>query len=304
MSVVSDPVQSTADLYHHCNACGACCDSAPQLTVRELFYHRRRFIGCLAIQRVPRIVRGLALRHGRICDEKDESVADELAARIFHRHPSHNTHEILLCTRAFSYRSGQRCPALSEDRRCAIHGDAKPNVCLVVPFDALRPDRLQEAVLQSRRGEFSALGSDCIRAEHSDGFDKVVRRLQVVDDRAAFALQMRRNALESERKLWGVDVFKILTAEILNHAHGWSTIPEQGDFTMSIVPVLQALLKNEPDSRTWVLEYLADQIELMQTTIAGALLLQNRADRSETAQLRAFLRSNQRLREHLSLVTA
>lgn len=304
MSVVSDPVQPTADLYHHCNACGACCDSAPQLTVRELLYHRRRFIGCLAIQRVPRIVRGLALRHGRICEENDEHDADELAARIFHRHPAHNTHEILLFTRAFSYRSSQRCPALSHDGRCSIHDDAKPNVCLVVPFDALRPDRLQEAVLQSRRGEFSALGSDCIRTEHSDGFDKVVRHLRVVDDRSAFALQMRRNALESEQKLWGADVFKILTPEILRHGQGWSTIPEHGDFTMSIVPVLQTLLKKEPDSRTWVLEYLADQIELMQTTIAGALLRQNRADRSETAQLRAFLRSNQRLREHLSLATA
>jgi hypothetical protein len=30
-----------------CNACGRCCNSAPTLSLRELFRHRHRFVGAL-----------------------------------------------------------------------------------------------------------------------------------------------------------------------------------------------------------------------------------------------------------------
>ncbi len=36
-----------------CNACGRCCNSAPTLSLRELFRHRHRFVGALTIRRVP-----------------------------------------------------------------------------------------------------------------------------------------------------------------------------------------------------------------------------------------------------------
>jgi len=32
-----------------CNACGRCCNSAPTLSLRELFRHRRRFVGALTV---------------------------------------------------------------------------------------------------------------------------------------------------------------------------------------------------------------------------------------------------------------
>ncbi|MDR6497277.1 hypothetical protein J2785_000419 [Burkholderia ambifaria] len=37
-----------------CNACGRCCNSAPTLSLRELFRHRHRFVGALTIRRVPK----------------------------------------------------------------------------------------------------------------------------------------------------------------------------------------------------------------------------------------------------------
>jgi hypothetical protein len=33
----------------HCNACGKCCNTPPAMSVRELFLHRDRFIGTLAV---------------------------------------------------------------------------------------------------------------------------------------------------------------------------------------------------------------------------------------------------------------
>jgi hypothetical protein len=36
----------------HCSACGKCCNSPPPMSVPELFYHQRRFIGCLTVRRV------------------------------------------------------------------------------------------------------------------------------------------------------------------------------------------------------------------------------------------------------------
>lgn len=285
--------------YHRCNACGACCDSAPQMTVDELYLHRNRFIGCLAIQRIPRVSAGLSLQDKRVCEADDEREGDELAARIFHRHAKSRSHEIFLFTRGFSYSSSKRCPVLTAAGACGIHGDTKPNVCSVVPLDALRPDRLQTAVLQSRQKDAIFWENQCISTAPDEGFREITHRLKVVDSGSADSLRTRRSALENEKKRWGAAVFELLAPEIFLHEQALNLIPENGDFTMSLVPVLQVLLQTEPASRSWILEYLEVQIELMRTTIADAVARRQRTDRAETAQLRSLLQANQKLATHL-----
>ncbi|WP_408249296.1 hypothetical protein [Paraburkholderia xenovorans] len=48
-----------------CTACGKCCNSPPAMSLPELFRQRDRFIGCLAIGRVPRRRIGERVRVGR-----------------------------------------------------------------------------------------------------------------------------------------------------------------------------------------------------------------------------------------------
>jgi hypothetical protein len=53
MSPESDSGQ-TEVWSHACSACGSCCNSAPPLSLPELFYHQSRFIGGLALRRIRR----------------------------------------------------------------------------------------------------------------------------------------------------------------------------------------------------------------------------------------------------------
>ncbi|MCM3332868.1 hypothetical protein M3608_12845, partial [Kocuria palustris] len=71
-----------------CNACGRCCNSAPTLSLRELFRHRHRFVGALTLRRVPKRRTGERWQAGgreQTLDADDVAAADALADRLFHR---------------------------------------------------------------------------------------------------------------------------------------------------------------------------------------------------------------------------
>jgi Fe-S-cluster containining protein len=120
-----------------CNACGKCCNTPPAMSVPELFRHRDRFIGSLAVGRVRRLAAGSRIGAGgtgqtgdRVLDEDGADALAALRDSVFHRSEDG---WVTLITQAFDYASVGRCPALGSDNTCAVHGQDKPLMCRVKP---------------------------------------------------------------------------------------------------------------------------------------------------------------------------
>ncbi|HMJ15776.1 MAG TPA: hypothetical protein VK524_30375 [Polyangiaceae bacterium] len=125
---------TNSEFSFHCSACGKCCNSPPQAALPELFQHQQRFIGCLTVRRMP------------AAQTRD---TDALFRRVLH--PVSSGREwIQLATQAYDDQR-ERCPALADDGRCALHHDRKPAVCAVVPLEAWLPDSAQAGILRTRR---------------------------------------------------------------------------------------------------------------------------------------------------------
>jgi len=161
-------VDATKRWSHRCTACGKCCNSAPRMTLPELFHHQHRFIGALAIGRT---------RGG-----------------------------VSLATQAIDYPSIARCPALADDGLCAIHADRKPIACAVVPFDAQLPDDAQHTVLAARATHDNYIGADCIRPARDGDAHLAADEHGVVDVQVKTALAAHRQALADDRRWWGDSV--------------------------------------------------------------------------------------------------
>lgn len=286
--VASEPHDS---FYFSCSACGQCCDSAPQLSVPELFHHQRRFIGCLSLRRVKRVRRGLPFLDGTLASADDEAAARALSGRLFLTPPAGFDDELFLFTRAFTVASSS-CPALGPDRRCGVHDDRKPGVCRVVPLEATLPDTLQRVVLDVRRRELRYAEASCITLGPAPGALEVTRRLKVVDQESSTVLERRRADLMAEREHWGSDVFRLLSPELFRDPERWARLPEDGHFTLALVPVLTVLAGTSARCRERVIDYLHAQSELIQETLLDALTRRNDADREDIEQLRSFLRAN------------
>lgn len=286
----------------HCSACGKCCNSPPQMSVLELFHHQRRFIGCLAIRRIPRLRAGDPLGDGvprGIATEADARAQALLADALLHQLSGRaGTGDVSLATQAFDAPgSGEpsTCPALGPDMRCAIHHDRKPAACVVVPLDALLADRLQHVVLGERRVEASYLGADCIVPGVRPGAAPVTRRLSVVDPVASEALAQRRRDLLADKRMWGEAVFDMLRGELFDDVEALARIPERGSLVMSIAPVLMVLAAASARSRDRCLEYLDAQIELIERSIPRGASRGPAAATEPRAQLGPFLRTSQAL---------
>lgn len=291
MNTLMNASNPSDSFYFSCSACGQCCDSAPQLSVPELFHHQRRFIGCLSLRRVKRLSVGQPFVDGELASADDAAAARELSERLFVAPPPGFEDDLFLFTRAFTYRSSSACPALGPDRRCGVHDDRKPGVCRVVPLEASLPDRLQRVVLRMRRREHRYAEASCIAVEPTPGAREVTHRLRVVDPESSLALERRREALAAEREHWGADVFRLLSPELFRDPDRWARLPEDGHFTLALVPVLTVLAGTSARCRERVIEYLHVQSELIQETLLGALARAEVADREDTEQLRSFLRA-------------
>ncbi len=292
-----------------CNACGRCCNSAPTLSLRELFRHRNRFVGALTIHRVPKWRIGERTRmagHEQALDANDVAAADALADRLFHRSVV-NGEWLALTLQGYDYPSLGRCAALADDGRCGVHAN-KPSICGAVPLDPMLPDRLQSRVLAGRREETAWLGANCIV-----GADDVTASVETtpaiplvtagqVADRAA--LDTFREALVFERAVWRDAVFASLIDGGPHVRAALARLAPGGYLTMSIVPVLFAVASISARCRMLCVDFIDAQRALIDARIEAALARRRLDDRPATRELRGFAEALERARHALAAMPA
>ncbi|AIO45265.1 MULTISPECIES: YkgJ family cysteine cluster protein [Burkholderia] len=293
-----------------CNACGRCCNSAPTLSLRELFRHRHRFVGALTLRRVPKRRTGERWQAGgreQTLDADDVAAADALADRLFHRGGGMNGEWLALTLQGYDYPSLGRCAALADDGRCGVHAN-KPSICRAVPLDPALPDRLQARVLAARRDDAAWLGANCIvEAGHVRSADESVFSIPLVTagqvaDRAA--LDAHRAALVFERAVWRDAVFASLTDGGQDVRHALSRLAPGGYLTVSIVPVLLAVAPVSAHCRALCIDFIDAQLALIGANIEAALVRRQAADRPATHELRGFAQALERARRALAAMPA
>jgi hypothetical protein len=268
-----------------CTACGKCCNSPPAMHLPELFRHQDRFIGCLAIQRVPRRRTGDVLRigaHRHRLDEGDAEAWTALQDTLLYATGAGDA--ISLATQAFDYPSLARCPALENDGRCAIHDLGKPAMCEAVPLDPLLPDRLQHLVLAERSEADGFFGATCLQA--GAGSQALVAAGGIADAFAREAVARRRAGLLADRRYWGDAVFASLRREL--SADGWARLAPGGTLTLSLVPALLVIAGHSTACRARCLAYIDRQLVLIERSVGQALLRRRLEDRAVTQEMRGF----------------
>lgn len=282
-----------------CSACGKCCNSPPSMTLAELFRHRDRFVGCIAIGRIPGRRIGERLRvgaHERVLDETDIAAFDRLTDTLLHR--AGETFSIT--AQGYDYPSLARCPALADDGRCAIHLHGKPLTCEVVPLDPLVPDRLQHMVLAARNQGAAYLGANCIHEGTGDHAAMLVDDGRVVDSGTLDALTRRRRALALEREVWGEAVFNALRKDLFDSPAALARIPAGGFLTISLVPALLTVAGASARCREWCVDYIDSQLALIERNTGQALLRRRLDERPVTQQLRGFANAYRQARTALT----
>lgn len=263
------------------------------MALPELFRHRDRFIGCLAIGRVPRRLVGERIRVGRheaVLDEADIAAFASMTDTLLYR--AGDTFSIM--TQGYDYPSLARCPALADDGRCTIHLHGKPVTCEVVPLDPLVPDALQHLVLAGRNQSASYLGTDCIQEGDRADTPQLITEGEIKDAKERDALARRRHALEREREVWGRAVFQSLRKDLFDSPAALARFPPGGFLTISIVPVLLAVASTSARCRQLCLDYIDSQLALIDRSIEQALLRRRLEDRAVTQELRGFAQAYQR----------
>nr|WP_217447083.1 YkgJ family cysteine cluster protein [Burkholderia pyrrocinia] len=293
-----------------CNACGRCCNSAPTLSLRELFGHRHRFVGALTIRRVPMPRIGERWRAGgreHALDADDVADSDALAERLFHRIGGANGEWVALTLQGYDYPSLGRCTALADDGRCSVHAE-KPAICGAVPLDPMLPDRLQSRVLAARRDEAGWLGANCIveagdeRPAVEPAFPIPLVTAGQVADRAA--LDTYRDALAFERAVWRDAVFASLIGGGQDVRHALTRLAPGGYLTVSIVPVLLAVAQVSAHCRALCIDFIDAQLALIGANVEAALARRRVDDRPATRELRGFAQALERARHALAAMPA
>lgn len=271
-----------------CTGCGKCCNSAPQMSVPELFHHQLRFIGCLALRRVR-----------WAAPTAPEAI--ELAARILHPFPNSSDH-LLLATHAYDDGVSGRCPALSRDGACSIHADRKPALCSAVPLEPLLPDSQQSLVLAKRARDAVFLGANCLQPGKSAGSIPLLGAFAPSAQSRA-ALEQRRGDLAHDKRLWGDAVYRTLPAELFSAER----VPANALLTLSIVPVVAALARLSEALRLRCCQYLVAQGALIERTfeVLPATAVQARRELyAFTKSGAALLKGLERARVGASLAAA
>lgn len=269
------------------------------MTLDELFAHRERFIGCIAIGRVPRRRSGERVgigAHQTVLTDADAAAFEYIADTLLHR-----TGDVFSVTaQGYDYPSLARCPALEDDGRCAVHLDRKPLTCEVVPLDPLAPDHLQHVVLAARRQSAGYLGADCIHEGAHDGAALLTEHGRLIDATARDALTRRRAALAAERELWGRAVFDALREELFDSPAAVARIPAGGYMTISLVPALLTVARLSANWREDCVDYIDRQLALIDRSIERALLRRRLDERPVTQTLRGFANAYRHAREVLA----
>lgn len=280
----------------HCNACGKCCNSPPAMSIPELFRHRRRFIGSLAVGQARRLAAGSRIGDGagsRVLDADDAQALAALQDALLH--PSAASGRVLtLVTQAVDYPSLARCPALAQDGGCTLHGEDKPRMCSVVPLDPLLPDRLQDSVLRNRRAAAAWTGTSCIQPGAQAPYRPLVRQQRVVDPGFGRDLQERRSDMAGDKTRWGRAVATMLEKEL--RQGGAPALRDEAALLLPLVPVLAVLAAEGEAMRAECIDYIDCQQSLIEAAIGRALARRQSADRATTAQLRGFAQAYARQR--------
>lgn len=232
----------------HCSACGRCCNSAPRLTVPELFAHQSRLIGALAL---------------RVRQPAGNTPAARAESAALLAHLAHPLDGGAYFGEAFTLAlapDGGACPALQPDGRCVSHEKGKPLACQVVPLDATLPDLQQSAVLASRAaGGAEYLGEPCIMpAPHAD-FPVLVQG-RGVEAAAAALLATHRAALQAEMQHWAAALAASLPEGF------WQGLAASGETAiLPPAPVLLTLAARSAGCHQRCVGYADAQISLLQT---------------------------------------
>jgi len=295
MSEAHDPRQLPLVSFH-CSRCGACCNSAPQLSVPELFHHQRRFVGCLTVRRVERLRPGSRWGGAALVTEADGTAFDAFVPSYLHTARGRERPELVwLAAQAYDEPGLGRCPALGADNLCTVQNDNKPLGCRAVPLEPLLPDALQLQILTQRASEAAYMGANCLSLGTRSGVPLLATQNEVVDTDARRALDERRQALALERRLWGDTVFEILRNEMFDHPERMANLPAGGYLSLSLAPALAVISAASHPVRQRVVEYLSAQIELLAAILAGSAPLRPSSERT----LQGFVRANVALREKL-----
>ncbi|AJK49513.1 hypothetical protein [Burkholderia plantarii] len=281
-----------------CHACGRCCNSAPALSMRELFRHRERFAACLAIGRVARRRPGERVRtggHEQVLDANDADSCNALADTLFVR-TAPGRDWLALTAQGIDYPSLDRCPALAGDGRCSLHEAGKPAICEAVPLDPLAPDRLQPLVLAARRDTAVWFGAGCLHDAPVAGAMPLVEAGRVA---APAALDAYREALRVERAIWRDAVAARLLASGAGWARSWAQLAPGARLTIPVVPALLEIARVSARCRDACIEVADCQQRLIATMIETALARRRADDREATRELRGFAEALVRLRREL-----
>jgi len=278
-----------------CSQCGACCNSAPQLALPELFHHQARFIGCLGVRRVSLVRPAL---------DADTLVAlSEFLPRYAQRVTSSTPgmHYVAITTQAYDDPGAGRCAALGADQRCGLENDRKPLACRVVPLEAGLPDSFQLSVLEERARDAAFMGADCIQPVAATTPDTkahlpvLVAGARVVDAESRRALEQRRRELVADKAYWGDRVFELLRRDVFEHPERFAALPEQGYLCLSLAPALSVVSSLSNALTRRVIDYLNAQIELVALTVGPPVKEPTQAQRELGGMLRANLALRARL---------
>lgn len=235
---------------HACSACGKCCNSAPPLSLPELFYHQHRFIGGLALRRIHR---------PHLAD------FERLAQALGHR-TADSKYDVLLTLQALDVPQVNRCPMLQLNGHCAVHNQRKPSACSAVPLDSMVPNRRQNLVLAERLRDSRVSGASCVVQGVRTGHRPLLRDGQL-DPAAAEALERHREALIADQQHWGRAVFQQLEPALLQQTSPLAQLPEQGLLIMSLAPVLLVISSYSEACRRRCLAFVSAQMGLIQFTL-------------------------------------
>ena len=278
------------------------------MTLAELFQHAGTFLGCLTIGKVPRLKAGSRISAGSALHALDATDAHALTelrtALLYDADPLGRSQDVYsIGIQGLDYAAAQRCPALSDDGLCRIHGEGKPAMCSVVPLDPLLPDRLQHTVLRNRLASASFIGAQCLKDGEEAGFAPLVRFDRVVDLTYERDLARRRDDLARERAQWGNGVFALLKKELFDLRGDARQIPADGYLSLPLAPVLAIVASVDEESRVRCVDFIDRQLALIDAMIAAAMARKLSADRATTAQLRTFAQAYLRQRGLLQRAT-
>jgi hypothetical protein len=287
-----------------CSACGTCCNTAPLLSLPELFHHQHLFIGALGIRRINQFQIGEKLGKGNsryTASVTDCAEFEKIARDCLHRvHGGHTTgHDVLLALQGFDDPDLGRCPALGKDGRCTVYADRKPTECAAVPLEPMVPDRLQHLVLAERSADAEKRGTRCIVRNVSEGARLTIQGPVVLDEEARHALVERRREVAADKRCWGNAVFRMLAKNHFFDPAGAVRLPRQGVFVIPLAPVLSVIAGVSAPCRERCLDFLDAQLVLCESSIRTSGARKPPPDAKTLDRLRGLMRTNQTLRNAL-----